>query len=164
MLGGTLTSAFGWRAVISCHSRMTVRARTAQESVFSDRRVGVGIVQPGFQRSRSPRRSADDSGTVESEEADGTADRAPQRSWARGGRSASAADCLSRQRLRRSSRLTSRNLGEPVDNRPFTLRLGSTRVENRSRRRSGETIFIAFRGLKAQVYSCGNRPVRQATS
>jgi catechol 2,3-dioxygenase-like lactoylglutathione lyase family enzyme len=36
--------------------------------------------------SRSPRRSADDSGTVESEEAHGTADRAPQLSWARGGR------------------------------------------------------------------------------
>ena len=30
--------------------------------------------------------SADDSGTVESEEAHGTADRAPQLSWARGGR------------------------------------------------------------------------------
>jgi hypothetical protein len=35
------------------------------------------------------------------------------------------------------SRLTSRNLGEPVNNRPFTLLLGST--------------------------SCGNRPVRRAT-
>ena len=43
-----------------------------------------------------------------------------------------AADCLSRQ-ARRSSRLTSRNLGEPVNNRPFTLLLGSTRVENLSR-------------------------------
>src|SRR5205814_1859039 len=32
---------------------------------------------------------------------------------------ASAADCLSRQRLRRSSSLTSRNLGEPVNNRPI---------------------------------------------
>jgi hypothetical protein len=40
--------------------------------------------------------------------------------------------------LRRSSRLTSRNPGEPVNNRPFTLLLGST--------------------------SCGNRPVRRATS
>jgi hypothetical protein len=87
--------------------------------------------------SHSPRRSADDSGTVESEEALGTDDRAPQLSWARGGRWASAAaDCLSRQRLRRSSRLTSRNLGEPINNRPFTLLLGST--------------------------SCGNRPVRRA--
>ena len=43
---------------------------------------------------------------------------------------------LSRQRLRRSSRLTSRNLGEPINNGPFTLPLGST--------------------------SCGNRPVRRA--
>jgi hypothetical protein len=32
--------------------------------------------------------------------------------------------------LRRSSRLTSRNPGEPVNDRPFTLLLGSTRVEN----------------------------------
>jgi hypothetical protein len=39
-------------------------------------------------------------------------------------------------KLRRSSRLTSRNLGEPIHNRPFTLPLGST--------------------------SCGNRPVRRA--
>ena len=49
-----------------------------------------------------------------------------------------AADHLSWQRLRCSSRLTSRNLGEPVNNRPFTLLLGST--------------------------SCGNRPVRRAIS
>jgi thiol-disulfide isomerase/thioredoxin len=47
------------------------------------------------------------------------------------------ADCLSRQ-SRRSSRLTSRNLGEPFNNRPFTPLLGST--------------------------SCGNRPVRRAIS
>jgi hypothetical protein len=42
--------------------------------------------------------------------------------------------------------LTSRSLGKPVDNRPFTLLLGSTRVESRSR-----TTLIAFRGLKAQA-------------
>ena len=83
--------------------------------------------------------SADDSGTLESEEAHGTADRAPHcRGHAAGGWASAAADCLSRQRLRRSSRLTSRNLGEPVNNRPFTLLLGST--------------------------SCGNRPVRRATT
>ena len=58
------------------------------------------------------------------------------RGHAAGGWASAAADCLSRQRLRRSSRLTSRNLGEPVNNRPFTLLLGST--------------------------SCGNRPVRRA--
>lgn len=35
-------------------------------------------------------------------------------------------DSLSRQGCVSSSRLISRNLGEPVDNRPFTLLLGST--------------------------------------
>jgi hypothetical protein len=39
----------------------------------------------GASSSRSPRRSADHSGTVESEEPRETADRAPQLSWARGG-------------------------------------------------------------------------------
>ena len=39
---------------------------------------------------------------------------------------------LSPQRLRRSSKTHPRNLGEPVNNRPFTRLLGSTRVENLS--------------------------------
>ena len=60
------------------------------------------------------------------------------RGHAAGGWASAARRLLSRQRLRRSSRLTSRNLGEPVNNRPFTLLLGST--------------------------SCGNRPVRRASS
>jgi hypothetical protein len=51
--------------------------RTAIGSVMS--------VAQGASSSRSPRRSADDSGTVESGEVLGTADRAPQLSWARGG-------------------------------------------------------------------------------
>ena len=39
--------------------------------------------------------------------------------------------------LRRSSRLTSRNPGEPVNNSPFTLLLGSTSCGNRPVRRGG---------------------------
>jgi catechol 2,3-dioxygenase-like lactoylglutathione lyase family enzyme len=46
----------------------------------------LGIRRIMTSSSRSPRRSADDSGTVESEEAHGAADRAHQLSWARGGR------------------------------------------------------------------------------
>jgi hypothetical protein len=60
------------------------------------------------------------------------------RGYAAGGWASAARRLMSRQRLRRSSGLTSRNLGEPVNNRPFTLLLGST--------------------------SCGNRPVRRAKS
>ena len=50
------------------------------------------------------------------------------RGHATGAWASAAADCLSRRRARRrrASRLTSRNLGEPVNNRPSTLLLGST--------------------------------------
>ena len=59
------------------------------------------------------------------------------RGHAAGAWASAAADCLSRSRPRCSSRLTSRNLGEPGNARPFTLLLGST--------------------------SCGHRPVRRAS-
>jgi len=55
---------------------------------------------------------------------------------ATGGWASAAVNCVSRQRLRRSSRLISRNPGEPLNNRPFTRLLGSTRVENRPVRRA----------------------------
>ena len=80
--------------------------------------------------SHRPRRSADDSGTVESGEAtEQLIERLNCRGHAAGGWASAAADRLSRPRLRRSSRLTSRNLGEHVDSRPLTLLLGSTVAE-----------------------------------
>ena len=78
--------------------------------------------------SRSPRRSAGDSGTVESEEAHGTADGAPQVAGTRRERRRQRPQTLEPAKAASSSRLTSRNLGELVNNRPFRLLLGLTRT------------------------------------
>jgi hypothetical protein len=46
---------------------------------------------------------------------------------------------LSRQRLRRSSRLTSRNLGEPINNRPFYAASWINQLRKSSRRTCGSS-------------------------
>jgi hypothetical protein len=98
--------------------------------------------------SRSPRGSADDS-ELSSEEARGIADLAPQLSWARGRRVG-----VSGRRLLEPAKAASlfethlANLGEPVNNRPFTLLLGSTRVENRP---VGRALLALFSGVPTAV-------------
>ena len=61
---------------------------------------------------------------------------------------------LERHRLRRSSRLTSRNLGEPVNNWPFTLLLGSTSCGNRPVRRAS-----SVRSIESTSCEAGNHPL-----
>jgi hypothetical protein len=94
------------------------------------------------------------------------------RGHAGGGWASAATDCLSRQSLRRSSRLTSRNLGEPVNNRPFTLLLGSTSCENRPARRASfvkpiksatyadELVLCGVNCCSPAVYGCTSRTGR----
>ena len=65
-----------------------------------------------------------------------------------------AADCLSRQRMCRSSRLTSRNLGEPVNNRPFTP---LTRINQL--RKSSSAASQLIKPTKSITYRLLSRPV-----
>ena len=114
--------------------------------------------------SRSPRRSADDSGTVESEEAHGTADRAPQLSWVRGGRvGVSGRRLLEPAKAASLSELTSRNLGEPVNNRPFTLLLGSTSCGQRPVRRASPVSTSRINSLRERISRDRLSPILSAS-
>ena len=55
-----------------------------------------------------------------------------------------AADCLSRQTLRRSSRVTSRNLGDPVNNRPIYAASRINQLRKSSSAASQSSVFPPF--------------------
>ena len=104
----------------------------------------------------SPRRSAEDSGLSSlrrptEQLIERVACRGSVEGWA------SAADCQSRQRLRRSSSLTSRNLGKPVNSRPFYAAPRINQLRKSSSAASQSPVSLPFANTSNGLTQVGER-------